>query len=157
MQVHGSAYLSGSGTVHEIKELEHGCQVTDQKGTGHFNFENIERILLKTSQQFANSTPTLILEDNNSLTELRKEMENYEILVFHTCRTAKCSPHKNSESVPNHLYWGQGNWNGVSGPITVSRDKTYILNVSLLFFKVLYMVILTYIIGSGDKRNNVCI
>jgi hypothetical protein len=120
-------------------ELDTGCYITDQEGTGLFNFPDVENLMLTTSQDFAELDPTIILGDDNRFTELRTSTSNYEVLTFHSCEQTVCSNNVNTESVPDHLFLGEGNWNGVEGPITVDKEKTYIMNVCicllLLFFE----------------------
>lgn len=113
-------------------ELDVGCYVTDQEGTGIFNFEEIEDLLLTTSQEFALFNPTEILSESSELTELRGELSNYEVLTFHTCDSDVCSSNVNTESYPNKLFFAEPNWNGVQGPVQLDKSKTYILNVKYI-------------------------
>lgn len=128
--VHGSAYIAGGGTVEEVLELDSGCFVTDQKGTGIFDFALVKELLQGSNQDFAQHPPTVILEDDGSLTELRdNQLTHYEILTFHTCQSSSCSMDKDLESDPSHIFYNKGSWNGVHS-FDVNPDKTYILNVS---------------------------
>lgn len=129
--VHGSAYIAGGGTIEEILELDDGCVVTDQSGTGIFDFALVKELLQSSSQDFATHPPTAILENNGGLTEIRdNQLTHYEILTFHTCSSTSCSMDGNLESNPNHIFFNQGSWNGVHS-FDVDPEKTYILNVSL--------------------------
>ncbi|KAL7314271.1 hypothetical protein PS15m_005866 [Mucor circinelloides] len=127
--VHGSAYIAGGGTIEEILELDNGCLVTDQSGTGLFDFALVKDLLQSSSQDFATHPPTAILESNGDLTELRdNQLTHYEILTFHTCSSTSCSMDSDSESNPNHIFFNQGSWNGVHS-FDVDPKKTYILNI----------------------------
>ncbi|KAI8645925.1 hypothetical protein BD408DRAFT_456630 [Parasitella parasitica] len=127
--VHGSAYIAGGGTIEEVIELDEGCSVTDQQGTGLFDFGLVKELLQGSSQDFATHPATAILETDGSLTNIRdSELSLYEILVFHTCQSTSCSSDKAKESDPSHIFFNKGSWNGVHG-LDVNPDKTYVLNI----------------------------
>ncbi|CEP11620.1 hypothetical protein [Parasitella parasitica] len=127
--VHGNAFIAGGGTTEEILELDQGCIVTDQEGTGIFDFALVKNLLQSSSEDFANYPATSILESDGSLTELRNgELGYYEILTFNTCGEAACSADPDTESDPNAIFLNIGNWNGVQGS-TIDPDKTYVFNI----------------------------
>lgn len=128
--VHGNAFLNSGGTIEEVIELDAGCFVTDQLGTGNFDFDLVKEMTIKSNQEFANLNPTLILETDGSLTELRDEIANYEIITFHSCNGVLCSSYPTVESDPSAILFGEGNWNGIQGS-EIDPDKTYVLNVSI--------------------------
>ncbi|CAO3607722.1 unnamed protein product [Mucor fragilis] len=70
--VHGSAYIASGGTVEEVVELDDGCFVTDQKGTGILGFALVKELLQGSNQNFAQHLLTTILENDGSLTEFLK-------------------------------------------------------------------------------------
>jgi len=128
--VHGNAFLNSGGTTEEVIELDAGCFVTDQAGTGNFDFDLVKKIATNSNQDFASLQPTVVLEPDGSLTELREgQLANYEILTFHSCSGVLCSSYPDIESDPSAIFFGQGNWNGVQGS-DIDPDKTYVLNVS---------------------------
>lgn len=128
--MHGSAYLAGGGTLNGVAELEQGCIVTDQQGTGLFDFAAVENLLRSASQKLAGFSPSLMLEDDDHVIPLRTMYNNFEILTFHTClNTERCSSNRQTESSPDHLFYDVGNWNGVQGSVTPNPSKTYVLNV----------------------------
>ena len=128
--VHGSAYISNGGTTEEVLQLDEGCFVTSEKGTGIFDFALVKDLLQSSSQDFANHPPTVILESDGTITELRdNQLGLYEIFTFHTCSTASCSADKDIESDPSAIFFNIGNWNGVQGS-EIDPKKTYVFNVS---------------------------
>lgn len=128
--VHGSAYIAGGGTTEEILQLDGGCFVTSEKGTGIFDFALVKDLLQSSSQDFANHPATVILESDGTITELRdNQLALYEIFTFHTCSTTSCSVDRDTESDPNAIFFNIGNWNGVQGS-ELNPDKTYVMNVS---------------------------
>ncbi|KAL7335318.1 hypothetical protein PS15p_200810 [Mucor circinelloides] len=127
--VHGNAFLNSGGTTEEVIELDVGCFVTDQAGTGNFDFDLVKKIAINSNQDFASLQPTVVLEPDGSLTELREgQLANYEILTFHSCSGLLCSSYSEIESDPSAIFFGQGNWNGVQGS-EIDPDKTYVLNI----------------------------
>ncbi|CAO0790500.1 unnamed protein product [Mucor circinelloides] len=127
--VHGNAFLNSGGTTEEVIELDAGCFVTDQAGTGNFDFDLVKKIATNSNQDFASLQPTVVLEPDGSLTELREgQLANYEILTFHSCSGVLCSSYPDIESDPSAIFFGQGNWNGVQGS-DIDPDKTYVLNI----------------------------
>lgn len=135
--VHGSAYVASGGTTEEVLQLDEGCFVTSEKGTGIFDFALVKDLLQSSSQDFANHPPTVILETDGTITELRdNQIGLYEIFTFHTCSTASCSADRDIESDPSAIFFNTGNWNGVQGS-EIDPKKTYVFNVSTdngLFF-----------------------
>lgn len=112
-------------------ELDVGCFVTDQLGTGNFDFELVKQMTIKSNQEFAELQPTIVLESDGSLTELREgQLPLYEIITFHSCNGVLCSSYQDIESDPSAILFGQGNWNGVQGS-EIDPDKTYVLNVGV--------------------------
>ncbi|KAL9546583.1 hypothetical protein MBANPS3_006590 [Mucor bainieri] len=127
--VHGNAFLNSGGTVEEVLELDVGCFVTDQLGTGNFDFDIVRQMTIKSNQEFASLQPTVVLETDGSLTELREgQLANYEIITFHSCNDVLCSSYPEIESDPSAILFGQGNWNGIQGS-EIDPDKTYVLNI----------------------------
>ncbi|KAL9542977.1 hypothetical protein MBANPS3_008341 [Mucor bainieri] len=127
--VHGSAYIAGGGTTEEILQLDGGCFVTEEKGTGIFDFAMVKDLLQTSSQDFANHPATVILETDGTVTELRdNQLALYEIFTFHTCSTASCSADRETESDPDAIFFNIGNWNGVQGS-ELNREKTYVFNI----------------------------
>ncbi|KAF1807746.1 hypothetical protein FB192DRAFT_1454682 [Mucor lusitanicus] len=127
--VHGNAFLNSGGTIEEVLELDVGCFVTDQLGTGNFDFDVVRQMSIKSNQDFASLQPTIVLEPDGSLTELREgQLANYEIITFHSCNGIPCSAYPDIESDPSAILFGQGNWNGIQGS-EIDPDKTYVLNI----------------------------
>ncbi|GAN08449.1 hypothetical protein MAM1_0205d07961 [Mucor ambiguus] len=130
--VHGNAFLNLGGTIEEVLEMDNGCFVTDQLGTGNFNFDIVRQMSIKSNQDFAALQPTVVLEPDGSLTELREgQLANYEIITFHSCSGAICSSYPEIESDPSAIFFGQGNWNGIQGS-EIDPDKTYVLNIPVV-------------------------
>ncbi|KAI8643158.1 hypothetical protein BD408DRAFT_415365 [Parasitella parasitica] len=131
-QVHGSAYLSMGGTVNEVKELEGGCIVTDELGTGIFDFKQVKEMAIVSNADFAHFTPTAILNPDGTITYTRgDELTLYEIFGFHSCAGQICSQYTSLESDPSAIFFGEGNWNGVQGS-TIDPLKTYVMNIPVL-------------------------
>ncbi|KAK4514243.1 uncharacterized protein ATC70_001832 [Mucor velutinosus] len=127
--VHGSAYIAGGGSTEEILQLDDGCFVTSEKDTGIFDFALVKDLLQLSSQNFANHPATVILESDDTITELRDhQLALYEVFTFHTCSTASCSADRDTESDPNAIFFNIGNWNGVQGT-ELNPAKTYVLNI----------------------------
>ncbi|KAK4517597.1 uncharacterized protein ATC70_000937 [Mucor velutinosus] len=127
--VHGNAFLNLGGTIEEVLELDAGCFVTDQLGTGNFDFDIVKQMSIKSNQDFATLQPTIVLESDGSLTELREgQLANYEIITFHSCNGVLCSSYPDIESDPFAILFRQGNWNGIQGS-EIDPDKTYVLNI----------------------------
>lgn len=127
--VHGSAYLAGGGTIEEVLELDSGCLVTPDYDTGAFDFDEVETLMVSTSSVLARLGPTLILEEDASLTLLRNTHPLYEILTFHSCAQSVCSSDIDTESSIVHFDGITGFWNGVQGENQPDYSKTYVFNV----------------------------
>lgn len=127
--VHGGAYLANGGTIEEVLQLDAGCIVTKDFGTGVFDFGEVEDLLLSTSQLLAKQSPTIILESDDTLTMLRNTHPEYEILTFHSCAQSACSGDVDTESSVDHLIGMKGYWNGVKGSNQPDMEKTYVFNV----------------------------
>ncbi|CEP06988.1 hypothetical protein [Parasitella parasitica] len=127
--VHGNAFLNSGGSIEEVIELDIGCFVTNEAGTGIFDFSLVNQMSIASNQDFANLQPTVILDSDGTLTELRdNQLSNYEIITFHSCEGVLCSSYDNLESDPSAILLGQGNWNGIQGS-EIDPDKTYVLNI----------------------------
>lgn len=127
---YGSAYINGTGTLDQIIIEEKGCSVFDNKKTGVFSFPSVEEDLLLASQEFAEHEPTAFLLKTGTLTPFKdRQMDNYEILTFHTCGQTICSNFSKLESQPDGMFFGQGDWKGTNSPI--NRAKTYVYNVRI--------------------------
>jgi choice-of-anchor A domain-containing protein len=129
-QVHGSAYLGGGGTIENVVTLEEGCIVTEDEAYDVFDFDDTKAFLIQTSSDFAGLDATLLLGSDHSLTNLRECGEDsYEVITFSSCGELGYSATTEFESYASSIFFGEGNWNGVQGSITIDRSKTYILNV----------------------------
>jgi hypothetical protein len=60
--VHGSAFLNGGGTVNEVHELDGSCIVTDDQGTGLFDFDAVKANRISDNMGFASLSPTLAIQ-----------------------------------------------------------------------------------------------
>ncbi|CEP11621.1 hypothetical protein [Parasitella parasitica] len=130
--VHGSAYLNLGGTVDQVKEQEPGCHVTDQAGTGLFDFNTVRELAIASSMDFASLAPTALLHPDGTITYTRNNnLFLYEALSFHSCAGQVCSHHPLLESDPDEILFGKGNWNGVQGS-DIDPLKTYVMNIPVL-------------------------
>ncbi|KAL9538625.1 hypothetical protein MBANPS3_010788 [Mucor bainieri] len=125
---YGSAYINGTGTLDQIVIEEKGCSVFDNKKTGVFSFPSVKEDLLLANQLLAEHEPTAFLLRTGTLTPFRdRQMDNYEILTFHTCGQTTCSIFPKLESQPDGMFLGQGDWKGPNSP--TNRAKTYVYNI----------------------------
>ncbi|KAI7903523.1 uncharacterized protein BX663DRAFT_506748 [Cokeromyces recurvatus] len=131
-RVHGSAYIAGGGNIEEILQLDDGCIVTGQQGTGFFNFTTVNELLIDSNRRFADFQPTLILDESGGLLTLSgSELLNYEVVTFHSCNGFTCSQYFSLESDASAILFGDTFWNGVL-ETEINPDKTYILNIPVL-------------------------
>lgn len=125
VHVHGSVYVRSDTDLTQINELESGCGIYTDQGSGYLNFDQVNTNFLYASQKLSFLEPTLYLDANNKLTRIADNSLGYDVITFNTC-TGGCNTTAKL-SVPDAIFNFIGNWNGPEG---MSWPKKLIVNVS---------------------------
>lgn len=123
VHVHGAVFLPDGSNRENIQELDGGCSVYNNRGTGLMNFTQVQLNAIEASQQFALMKPTLQLDSGGNLKRIGSNLHGYDVITFGSC--SDCSYDTNFSS-PAAIYYGQGNWNG---PMGMSWPTRLIINV----------------------------
>lgn len=118
MNLFGSAYLPEGTDTSKINQNSNGCGVYTDRGTGIFNFNEVNRNMLAASMEFSTYSPTLQLDANNQLTRIGATSVNsipYDVITFNTCSGGCSSLSTGTLSVPDAIFEAIGNWNGPTG------------------------------------------
>ncbi|CEP07876.1 hypothetical protein [Parasitella parasitica] len=126
IHVHGATFLPAGADVSNIVPQDSGCSVYNDRGTGYFNFTQVELNAIAASQQFSVLPPTLHLDSEGVLTRLDDSAIDYDVITFGTC--SNCTYNSNFSS-PDAIYFGRGNWNG---PVGMSWPPQLIINIPVL-------------------------
>ncbi|GAA5797162.1 hypothetical protein HPULCUR_002541 [Helicostylum pulchrum] len=129
-QVYGSVYIGGkNSSLEEITELQPGCIVTENQGTGLFNFETFRANREEASRDLAKLAPTQMFDVNGKTTQVQAdENPNYEAFEFNTCETGSCGEYPKYASNSNSIFFGQGAWKGLQDA-KFDTNKTIVLNI----------------------------
>lgn len=131
-QVYGSVYVAGkNSSLEEITQLSTGgCVITDQQGTGLFDFDTVRKNRELASQDLAALPPTAYLNTNSDLVQvITPENPNYEVLYFNSCKGGICNDYPGQMSDPESILLGRGTWAGFKNA-KLDPEKTYVLNVT---------------------------
>ncbi|KAK4510276.1 Transketolase [Mucor velutinosus] len=113
---------------HQVIMEEQGCTALNNKNTGIFNFTSVEEDLRLASEEFANREPTAILKNDAIFTKIpQNEMALYDVMTFHSCGQAVCSPNPTEKSQAEGVFFGQGDWR-VPQP-QFNRTRAYVYNI----------------------------
>lgn len=129
--VHGTGLIGGGGDLSQLKELEADCYISGQEGTGVFDFVAVEDAAVALNKKYFEHPPTLKLGQNGAVQRLAPTDNGIEYATFNSCDNSACANiWPGQMSVPDNIFFGQGNWNGVQGG-TPDPNTTYVFNVSI--------------------------
>lgn len=131
VNVYGNSFIAGNNSnLENIFEVAQNCSIYSQEGTGLVDFHILRENREDASQDLSFLIPTKRMDKDGKVTRVQiAEDPNYEVFTFSTCESSNCSISADLESNPEGIFFGQGNWTGVSGD--VNTNKTVIFNVSI--------------------------